>query len=90
MSDMVARGAMVTTAVTPVIMPKGTSGFVTAKQAAFQKAFLEAKAQFVAAHPIGRICQPEEVANAVVWLCSDAASFITGHSLAIDGGFTVQ
>ncbi|MDE5086740.1 MAG: SDR family oxidoreductase, partial [Trichodesmium sp. St16_bin2-tuft] len=50
----------------------------------------EAKVQIVAAHPISRIGQPEEVANAVVWLCSDAASFITGHSLAIDGGFTVQ
>lgn len=50
----------------------------------------EAKAQIAAAHPIGRIGQPEEVANAVVWLCSDAASFITGHSLTIDGGFTVQ
>ena len=50
----------------------------------------EAKVQIVAAHPISRIGQPEEVANAVVWLCSDAASFITGHSLTIDGGFTVQ
>ncbi|MGD1703959.1 SDR family oxidoreductase [Dapis sp. BLCC M229] len=50
----------------------------------------EAKAQIVAAHPIGRIGKPEEVANAVVWLCSDAASFITGHSLTIDGGYTVQ
>ncbi|WP_287324544.1 SDR family oxidoreductase [Okeania sp. SIO1F9] len=43
-----------------------------------------------AAHPIGRLGKPEEVANAVVWLCSDAASFITGHSLAIDGGYTVK
>ncbi|MGK7919589.1 MAG: SDR family oxidoreductase, partial [Trichodesmium sp.] len=50
----------------------------------------EAKAQIAAAHPIGRIGQPEEIANAVVWLCSDAASFITGHSLTIDGGYTVQ
>ncbi|OZH55167.1 short-chain dehydrogenase [Hydrocoleum sp. CS-953] len=50
----------------------------------------EAKAQIAAAHPIGRIGKPEEVANAVVWLCSDAASFITGHSLTIDGGYTVQ
>ena len=50
----------------------------------------KAKAQVVAGYPIGRIGQPEEVANAVVWLCSDAASFITGHSLPIDGGFTVQ
>lgn len=37
-------------------------------------------------HPMGRIGQPEEVANAVVWLCSDNASFITGQNLVIDGG----
>ena len=39
-----------------------------------------------AMHPMNRIGQPEEVANAVLWLCSDASSFITGHSLVIDGG----
>jgi len=37
-------------------------------------------------HPMNRIGQPEEVANAVIWLCSDDSSFITGHSLVIDGG----
>ena len=37
-------------------------------------------------HPIGRIGNPKEVANAVVWLCSQEASFITGHALTIDGG----
>jgi NAD(P)-dependent dehydrogenase (short-subunit alcohol dehydrogenase family) len=37
-------------------------------------------------HPIGRVGQPEEVAEAVVWLCSDAASFVTGHALNVDGG----
>ncbi|WP_287525641.1 SDR family oxidoreductase [Okeania sp. SIO2C2] len=50
----------------------------------------EGKVQMAAAHPIGRLGKPEEVANAVVWLCSDAASFITGHSLTIDGGYTVK
>ncbi|MGK7905136.1 MAG: SDR family oxidoreductase [Hormoscilla sp.] len=50
----------------------------------------EIKAKMVAAHPIGRIGRSEEVAKAVIWLCSDAASFITGHSLPIDGGYTVQ
>jgi len=39
-----------------------------------------------ALHPMNRIGQPEEVANAVVWLCSDESSFVTGHSLVIDGG----
>jgi NAD(P)-dependent dehydrogenase (short-subunit alcohol dehydrogenase family) len=39
--------------------------------------------------PMGRIAAPEEIAAAIVWLCSDAASYITGHTLAIDGGFTV-
>jgi NAD(P)-dependent dehydrogenase (short-subunit alcohol dehydrogenase family) len=41
-------------------------------------------------HPIGRIGRPEEVAAAVVWLSSDAASFVTGQTLATDGGFTAQ
>jgi NAD(P)-dependent dehydrogenase (short-subunit alcohol dehydrogenase family) len=36
--------------------------------------------------PVGRMGRPEEVAEAVVWLCSDAASFVTGHSIIIDGG----
>jgi NAD(P)-dependent dehydrogenase (short-subunit alcohol dehydrogenase family) len=39
-----------------------------------------------AIHPMGRTGQPEEVAAGVVWLCSDAASFVTGHALNIDGG----
>jgi NAD(P)-dependent dehydrogenase (short-subunit alcohol dehydrogenase family) len=43
-----------------------------------------------ALHPIGRIGRPEEVAEAVVWLCSDAASFVTGQNLAVDGGYTTQ
>jgi len=41
-------------------------------------------------HPIGRIGRVEEVAEAVLWLCSDKSSFVTGHSLIIDGGFTAR
>ncbi len=41
-------------------------------------------------HPVGRFGKPDEVAEAVVWLCSDAASFVTGHAMAIDGGLTAQ
>lgn len=36
--------------------------------------------------PIGQMGTPEEIAEAVLWLCSDAASLITGHALAVDGG----
>jgi|TARA_R110002049_G_scaffold199766_4_gene370184 NAD(P)-dependent dehydrogenase (short-subunit alcohol dehydrogenase family) len=39
--------------------------------------------------PLGRMGQPEEIASAVLWLCSDQASFVTGHPLVIDGGATV-
>lgn len=40
--------------------------------------------------PSGRIGAPEEVAGAVVWLCSDAASFVTGHTLVVDGGMIAK
>ena len=43
-----------------------------------------------AQHPIGRIGEPSEIAEAVVWLCSDAASFVTGHAMSVDGGWTAQ
>lgn len=45
---------------------------------------------FAAQEPMGRAGTPAEVADAVLWLCSDASSFITGHSLMVDGGWTAQ
>lgn len=50
----------------------------------------EAEKQFEDMEPVGRMGTPEEVAEAVVWLCSDAASFITGDSMAVDGGWIAQ
>ena len=41
-------------------------------------------------HPMKRMGTSEEIASAVIWLCSDAASFVTGHSLMVDGGYTAQ
>ncbi|ASY66994.1 3-oxoacyl-[acyl-carrier protein] reductase (plasmid) [Sinorhizobium sojae CCBAU 05684] len=41
-------------------------------------------------HPIGRIGTPEEIAELIVWLCSDRASFVTGANIPVDGGFVAQ
>jgi NAD(P)-dependent dehydrogenase (short-subunit alcohol dehydrogenase family) len=46
--------------------------------------------QLAGMHPVGRLGRPEEIAEAVLWLCSDKASFVTGHSLTADGGWTAQ
>jgi len=46
--------------------------------------------QLAGMHPIGRLGRPEEIAEAVLWLCSDKASFVTGLSLTADGGWTAQ
>jgi NAD(P)-dependent dehydrogenase (short-subunit alcohol dehydrogenase family) len=50
----------------------------------------EGRAKVIAEEPVGRMGKPEEIAAAVVWLCSDAAAFVIGHALVIDGGQTVQ
>jgi NAD(P)-dependent dehydrogenase (short-subunit alcohol dehydrogenase family) len=52
----------------------------------FTKGNPEAEAQMVQLQPVGRMGTSEEVADAVVWLCSDGASFVTGQALAVDGG----
>jgi NAD(P)-dependent dehydrogenase (short-subunit alcohol dehydrogenase family) len=46
--------------------------------------------QLVEGEPVGRVGRPEEVAEAVLWLCSERASFVTGHALAVDGGWVTQ
>lgn len=46
--------------------------------------------EYMNAQPIGRLGQPQELAEAVVWLCSEAASFVTGHAFPVDGGFVAK
>jgi NAD(P)-dependent dehydrogenase (short-subunit alcohol dehydrogenase family) len=50
----------------------------------------EVEKQFASQEPVGRFGQPEEVADAVMWLCSDASSFVTGNAIPVDGGWTAQ
>lgn len=40
--------------------------------------------------PVGRLGKPSEIADAVLWLCSSKASFVHGHALVVDGGFTIH
>lgn len=49
----------------------------------------EGRARVIAQEPVGRMGTPEEIAAAVLWLCSDEAAFVVGHALVIDGGQTV-
>jgi NAD(P)-dependent dehydrogenase (short-subunit alcohol dehydrogenase family) len=50
----------------------------------------EVEGGIIAMQPIGRMGRAEEVAAAVVWLCSEAASYVTGHAMAVDGGYLAQ
>ena len=65
-------------------------GWVQTPLAARSLSDPERRAQIIARHPIGRVGTPEEIAEAVVWLCSDAASFVTGHAMSVDGGYVAQ
>lgn len=50
----------------------------------------EAMAVLMKEQPIGRLAQPLEIAAAVLWLCGPGASFVIGHALAVDGGYTIR
>jgi NAD(P)-dependent dehydrogenase (short-subunit alcohol dehydrogenase family) len=50
----------------------------------------DAAEQLTSTEPVGRMGTPEEIAASVVWLCSDAASFVTGQAIAVDGGFVAR
>lgn len=48
------------------------------------------KGELIRDIPMGRLARPEEIASAVLWLCSDSASYMSGHALIVDGGFTIH
>ena len=50
----------------------------------------EMQEQILTTTPIGRMGEPREIAEAVVWLCSDASSYVVGHTLLVDGGYVAQ
>jgi NAD(P)-dependent dehydrogenase (short-subunit alcohol dehydrogenase family) len=50
----------------------------------------EVRGALARAHPIGRIARPEEIADAIVWLSSSRAAFLTGAAIPVDGGYTAQ
>ncbi|OFZ28327.1 MAG: short chain dehydrogenase [Bdellovibrionales bacterium RIFCSPHIGHO2_01_FULL_40_29] len=50
----------------------------------------QVKKQLVESEPIGRVGEPDEIAAAALWLCSDSSSFITGHPMVVDGGWIAQ
>jgi NAD(P)-dependent dehydrogenase (short-subunit alcohol dehydrogenase family) len=55
----------------------------------FTQGTSEGRERVIAQEPVGRMGNPEEIAEAVLWLCSDAAAFVVGHAMVIDGGQTV-
>ena len=65
-------------------------GFIHTPMLTGLEANAEAKATLIKAHPIGRLGQPEEVAELVAWLASDRALFVTGAYLPVDGGYLAR
>lgn len=78
-----AKSGIRINAVCPGVIKTPMVDRVTGKDKVVEKAYEDME-------PVGRMGQPEEVAEAIVWLCSDAASFITGDAIAVDGGWIAQ
>lgn len=62
----------------------------TPMMARFTGGTAEGRAKVISEEPIGRMGRPEEIASAVLWLCSDASAFVIGSAMVVDGGQTIQ
>ncbi|MBK6288208.1 MAG: glucose 1-dehydrogenase [Gammaproteobacteria bacterium] len=81
-SEYARRGVRVNTVCPGGINSKGMDFFL--------KSMPELREKTLNIHAMGRLAEPQEIADAVVYLCSDRASFITGHDLVVDGGVLVR
>ena len=65
-------------------------GFIATPMTQFMSDDPETISRVVSAYPVGRVGNPEEIANAVTWLCSEDAAFVTGIAMPVDGGFVAK
>lgn len=80
--EYAARGIRINAVCPGIIETPMVAGMLASEPEAMQELMKE--------QPIGRLGRPEEIAAAVLWLCSPGASFVIGHALAVDGGYTVR
>jgi NAD(P)-dependent dehydrogenase (short-subunit alcohol dehydrogenase family) len=81
--EYAARGIRINAICPGLIQTPMSDQMVAAGQADALKAMLKDV-------PIGRLGRAEEIADTVLWLCSDAASLVVGHALVVDGGYTIR
>jgi NAD(P)-dependent dehydrogenase (short-subunit alcohol dehydrogenase family) len=80
--EYASRGIRINAVCPGIIDTPMVSGMLTSEPEAMKELLKEV--------PTGRLGRPEEVASAVLWLCSQGASFVIGHALVVDGGYTIH
>ena len=87
-ADFVARGIRCN-AICPGTIETPSLGERVAAQTTAERDFDQVRAAFIARQPMGRLGQPQEIADAALYLASDESSFMTGQTLIVDGGWSV-